>query len=354
MVPVRLGVIGCGVIGQQHLEAATDSPLTEVEAVADLRGEAARDAARKFGIKAAYDNAEALLNDPNVEAVVLAMPACSRTALAIQAFARNKHVLTEKPVAMNAREVEQMIRARGEKLVAACCSSRMRFFESAEAATKFVGSGALGDLRVIRCRALMSVNQPLDTSPPSWRLDKSLNGGGILANWGCYDLDYVLGITGWKLKPNLVLAKTWAIPDQFKPYVDAGSDAETHFVALIFCEGGCVIVFERAEYISARPEGVWEVVGNNGTLHLAMAADPARIVFDTLISVEDGLISKTIWQGRETNGSAVTRIGPIEDFAVAVRERRSPKTGLEQALVVQKITDAILASAGSGQSAMID
>jgi len=356
MKPVKLGIIGCGVIGHVHLQAAGESPLINVVAVADLREEAAREAAEKFGVKKTYTNADALLADKDIEAVVLAMPTCGRTELAIKAFDQGKHVLTEKPVAMNAGEVERMIEARG-KLTAACCSSRYRFTESARAASEFVASGGLGDLRVVRCRALSPAGAPPENPPPKWRLIKSLNGGGILVNWGCYDLDYVLGITGWSLKPKWVLARTWPVSPIFQARAAPGSDAETHLAALICCEGGEVITFERGEFVPAQGEGAWEVIGSKGMLHMAMSAKPEKIEFDAA-DANKGFVTKTVWQADESSleaeGRSAIRTCLAEDFATAIREHRPPKTGLEQALIVQKITDAIYASAESGDAVTIN
>ena len=120
---VRFGLIGCGFIGRYHAQAAADSSAIDLVAVADLRHETARDVARQLGVPNAYADAESLIADDASDAGVLAMPAHIRTALALKVFAAGKHLLTEKPVAMNSQEVETMIAARGD-LVAACCCSR--------------------------------------------------------------------------------------------------------------------------------------------------------------------------------------------------------------------------------------
>ena len=83
-----------------------------------------------------------LVQDPDVEAVALAFPAGRRTELGLQALASGKHLLTEKPVAMNAGEVRRLIGAQGD-LTAACCSSRYRFMEGAQVATDFIASISL-------------------------------------------------------------------------------------------------------------------------------------------------------------------------------------------------------------------
>ena len=350
MKPVKIGVIGCGVIGPAHLAAAAKSPLLEIEAVADFIEERARKAAQEYGAKKVFFNGTDLLADPDVEAVVLAFPTQHRTELALQAFARGKHVLTEKPVAMNADEVRQLIKARGN-LIAGCCSSRYRFLEGAEVAAKFIASGALGALRLVRSRNIGAAGEKPKTPRPDWRLTKALNGGGILVNWGCYDLDYLLGITGWSLKPEMVFAQTWTIPPQFESHIAPGSDAETHYTALIRCEGGTVIAIERGEYMPAQSEDAWQIIGTNGSLKLTMTnALPKRIIHDDT-STEKGVVSRVLWEGEENN--ALVHAGPVTDFAAAIRENRQPKTSLENALVVQQITDAIYASAESGTAVEI-
>jgi len=350
MEPVRLGIVGCGAIGRVHLRAAAASPLMEVAAVADLRPEAARQAAEEFGVAQVYEDGLRLLEDHRVEAVILAFAARGRADVAEAAFAAGKDVLVEKPVAMNAAEVERMIQAKGDR-VAGCCSSRFRFFESAEAATRFVATGALGRLRVVRARALLPAAGPPRETPPAWRLSRALNGGGLLVNWGSYDLDYLLGITGWSLKPRAVLAQTWGVGEAFRSHVAEGSDAETHVAALVVCEGGTAIALERGEYVASGREEAWQLIGEGGSLHLGMlAARDKRIVFEEA-SAERGVVSRTVWEGSEDPASVHVRL--LEDFARAVRERRSPRTSLEQALVVQRITDAAYASAAQAQAVVL-
>lgn len=343
MEPVRLGVIGCGVIGNHHLQVATASQRVKVVALADLLDDRAQAAGEKYGVGTLYKQGLDLLDDADVEAVVLALPACGRTELALRAFARGKHVLDEKPIAMNAGEVKQMIAARGD-LVAACCSSRFRFSDAADAVANLIASGALGDLRVIHCRALIQAGPPPDKPRPEWRLKKALNAGGILCNWGCYDLDYLLGLAGWTLKPKTVFANVWPIPAQLAPHVPPGSEAETHFAALIRCEGGTVISFERAEYAAAATEGAWHIVGSRGSVKLNMNSTAPEAIVCHESTTESGLVTKTIYEGEGKRQAS----GPLEDFVSAIRENQPLKTGLEQALVVQQITDAIYASAERG------
>lgn len=348
--PVKIGLIGCGVIGRHHAQAASNSSRAELWAVADLRGEVAQEIGTAHGAKQIYTDAESLIADTTVEAVVLAMPAHLRTELALQAFAAGKHVLTEKPVAMNAEEVAQLIEAKGD-LVAACCSSRYQFLDASRKVTDFIASGALGNLRTIRCRAIAAAGAPPQNPPPPWRLNRSLNGGGILMNWGCYDLDYLLGITGWTLRPSLVLASIWTVPPAFENYAAPNSDAETHVTALIRCENNITLTYERAEFIAAQRELSWEIIGDAGALRLQMtpAADTAHVYFQR--NDKSGTSSQVLCNTDEDH--AAVHDGPIDDFARAIQEGSAPQTNLERALLVQKITDAIYHSAESGEAIKI-
>ncbi len=349
METVRTGIIGCGVIGKHHAATADSSDLVELAALADVREEAVQPLAEKHNVATTYSTAEDLIDDESIEAIVIAMPAHLRTALAIRAFETGKHVLTEKPVAMNAAEVQQMIDAQGD-LVAACCSSRFRFLPSAQTATEFIASGELGAIRTVHCRNFSPARGKPDSMPPEWRLKKSLNGGGILMNWGCYEIDYLLGLTSWALKPQTVFAQTWQIPERFRPHVPPGSDAETHYTALVRCEGGTMISMERAEYMSAHGRSLWQIIGENGSLELQMRGGDASLVFCRADGAS-GIVEELVWEGAADMSAIHT--GPLHDLAAAIRGNREPKTSLKNALVVQQISDAIYASAERGTTVEI-
>jgi predicted dehydrogenase len=214
---LNIAIIGCGVIAQYHLRAVAKLTTARVAAVCDVRVDVAQKTAAEFNVPRWTANASELFADKSIDAVILALPANLRTALGIEAFKHGKHVLTEKPVAMNAAEVRSLIAAQGDR-VGAVCSSRYRFFDSARAARDFLRTGALGKLRTITCRGISPARTPPQSPPPAWRLRKDLNGGGIFVNWGCYDLDYLLGLLDFKLTPQSALARTWTVPTAYAAY----------------------------------------------------------------------------------------------------------------------------------------
>lgn len=368
MKPVKLGIIGCGVISNAaHLPDATKSPLVELVAVADLIEERVKAAAEKYNVPTAYKSGDELLKDSNIEAVVLAMPVRERTPLAFKALEKGKHVLLEKPVARNVGEVERMMALRGDRVVAVC-SPRYAFSAHAEAAAECVASGVLGKIRVARVRAILGVSEPPKNDPPPWRQNMEMNGGGILVNWSCYDLDYLMSITHWRLRPRLVTARWWPIAPKLSANVAAGSDADSHYIAFIMCEGGIVLSMERAEFASTVTDQAWEIIGTEATLRLPMRPQkvkPNAVMLDRA-DPGKGVVSEPIWEEGQSDkpGGNVQAFGKglsekgktgasapvMEDFVLAIREGREPKTNLERALVMQKITDAIYASAERGEA----
>jgi len=338
---IRLGLVGCGVIGQVHLRVSKSIPDAQFVAVCDVREDVARDVATQHGIPTMYSDPASLFADGAVDAIVLGVPANLRTALGVQALQQGKHLLTEKPVAMNAAEVRQLIVAQGDR-VTACTSSRLRFLPSAKVITDFVATGALGELRMVRCRDVIAASEPPTKPPPVWRLNKSLNGGGILVNWGCYDLDYLFGITGWQIKPRRVMGRVWTNVPDYDAYAAPGSDAETYVAFFAQCDNGIALTYERGEFMPTSTDEIWQLIGSKGALRMNMKPSQGKQVWFDKTSPH-GTMSEVIWQGDED--WETQHLGPLADFVEAIQDRREPATSLERALVIQTLTDAVYRSA---------
>lgn len=336
---LSIGYVGCGVMGQVYLKAAQSIPFVHSAAVADAVETSARKAAETFGIESVYTDAEAMFADPGIDAVVLALPAIARTELAIKAFRAGKHVLTEKPVARNAEEVRALIREKGS-LIAGCASSRTRLLDSAAVVADTLAQGKLGKVRMMRCRWQTSAKPKPEVMPPLWRFSKEVNGGGNLANLGTYMLDYFLGIHGWSLEPDTILARTWTIADSFADHVPAGSDGETLTSAFVSFKNGSVLMIEQGEHYVGDRVHECQIIGTDGTLTFAVVPSNSRVVLN---QYDNGAITEQVlWEGQESFSTAHQRV--FADFAGAVLEGRQPATSLEQALVMQQIIDGVYLS----------
>ena len=106
----HIGIIGCGKIAQvRHIPEYADNPDTQLTAFYDLNAARAQELAERYGAKA-YDSVEALLADPNVDAVSICSANTSHAQIAVAALEAGKHVLCEKPMATTLADI---LRSRG-------------------------------------------------------------------------------------------------------------------------------------------------------------------------------------------------------------------------------------------------
>ena len=210
-----------------------------------------------------------------------------------------------------------------------------------------IAAGQLGWRGVTLGAAGAAPTQP----PPAWRVSRAQNGGGILVNWSPSDLDYLLSICGWTLKPRAAYAVTWPIAPHLSARVDPASDAENHYLALVSCDGGAVIHAERGEFTSIRTENAWQIIGSRASLRLHMTTTDAKQIWLDEADADKGVTSRLFWEGNED--AALVPNGAVQDFAEAILHGRPPATDLAQALAVERIFDAIYASAASGRVAPI-
>jgi len=341
---IYLGLIGCGVIGRKHLEAATTLPDVTVTTVADLDPELLARTAAEFGIEKATTEADDLIRDPRIDGIIVAVPTGVRTPIALEVLRHGKHLLVEKPVAMNAGEVQSLIDQQGGK-IAGSCSCRYRFLGNTATVQSTLAAGRIGKLRTVRVRALFPPPGKRPENPPAWRLIRRLNGGGILVNWGSYDLDFVLGVLGWTIRPMAATARTFSIPDPYADWIAPGSDAETHVIAQVRCEEDIVLNYERAEFHPGEREFSWSFSGDRGTLSVLVGDENVRtklVTIDKNGALEEALLSDEPIIYDDIHS------GPVTDFAQAIESGGATRTPLSKALTIARITDAIYTSAENG------
>lgn len=344
---VRLGIIGCGVTGRRHLEAAEAVDGVRVVAVADTVPAAARRASNDFLVPAVYTDPLALLEDANVDAVVLALPTSVRQRLALRACDLGHHVLLEKPAAAKVADLRELIEC-SQGLVVACASARFRTTVAATAATAIIASGRLGTIREIRIHGHQPAPPRPQVLPPAWRLRSDINGGGILWNWGPYDLDFALGICGWSLRPQVVFGQSWPIAPELTSWVPDGSDGETHGIALIRFSNGSVLSIDRGEYLPTGSMDTVQILGTRGSI---TGQPHPGLTAGLLLTEMDPASGKTLTdpialhEDYDAIGAAL-----IADFASAIRTGGQPLTSVQNYLDIATITESIRDSARTGRA----
>ena len=181
---VRWGILSTANIGVRKVIPATQkAERCEVVAIASRDGERAAKVASELGIPRAHGGYEALLSDPEVDAVYIPLPNSQHAAWTIAAARAGKHVLCEKPLAMTAAEAEEMVRACATEGVLLMEAFMYRLHPSWEAVRELVASGRIG-----RLRAVQSWFSYFNDDPDDIRNVAEL-GGGALYDIGCYSIN---------------------------------------------------------------------------------------------------------------------------------------------------------------------
>lgn len=178
---LRWGILGVASIAVRKVIPATQaSRLGVVAAIASRDAAKAADAAQKLGIPHSYSSYEDLLTDPDIDCIYNPLPNHLHVPWSIRALEAGKHVLCEKPIALNAAEVDRLIAARDRTGLQVAEAFMVRVHPQWLRAKELVDSGALG-----RLRSVHGVFSYFNRDPHNVRNRPEWGGGGIL-DIGCY------------------------------------------------------------------------------------------------------------------------------------------------------------------------
>src|SRR5437870_4509996 len=168
MARLRWGLIGCGDISRKRVAPALrDLPNCDLVAVARSRAELAEPLAQEFGARRWYQDWQTLIQDKDVQAVYIATPVHLHAAQTIAAAEAGKHVLCEKPMALNVEDCDRMIAACRAHDVRLGVAYYRHFYPAIARIKAIVASGEIGDPVVAQIEAFEWCNlQPGD--PRSW------------------------------------------------------------------------------------------------------------------------------------------------------------------------------------------
>lgn len=187
---LRWGVIGI-VIADRFVAAMHEFTGQRAVAVATRHPEKAAEFAAKHGIATVHDSVDALVSDPNVDAVYVATPHPSHREQALAAIAHGKHVLIEKPIAMSAaeaREITDAGRAAGVLVMEAMWT---RYLPQSDIIRQVLAEGLIGDVNLVM--ADFGFAAPVD---PTHRLWDPALGGGALLDAGVYPISFASSVLG--------------------------------------------------------------------------------------------------------------------------------------------------------------
>ena len=193
MRTIRWGIIGCGNVTEVKsgpaFQKARHSALV---AVMRRTGDLARDYAHRHGVPRWYDNAHALIDDDEVDAVYVATPPSSHKQYALACAKARKPVYVEKPMALNFNECSEMIAACRAADVPLFVAYYRRALPRFLKVKELIQSGAIGEVRFVS----ISFYQPaeknvLDPASLPWRVRPELSGGGLFVDLASHMLDFL-------------------------------------------------------------------------------------------------------------------------------------------------------------------
>jgi predicted dehydrogenase len=195
---IGVGIVGTGFIGPAHVEGLRRNNL-HVHGLAENSAELAIQKAAELGVSKAYPSFEAMLADPEIDIVHLATPNLLHFPQAKAALLAGKHVVCEKPLAINARESAELVKLAAETGKVNAVNFNVRFYPLVQQARSMVQNGQLGDLFILQGSYLQDwLLLPTDWN---WRLEPGLGGelravGDIGSHW----LDLLTFITGLRVE----------------------------------------------------------------------------------------------------------------------------------------------------------
>jgi predicted dehydrogenase len=211
---IKVGLAGTGFIGPVHLEGLRRNHI-KVVGLAEQSYDLAQKKAAELGIEKAYQNFEALLADPEIKAVHLATPNYLHYAQAKAALLAGKHVICEKPLAMNSRESAELVKLAAEKKLVNAINFNLRFYPLVQQARAMLQSGELGTPYIIQGSYLQ--DWLLYETDWNWRLEPELGGTlRAVADIGSHWLDLMTFVSGLRIEEVFADFKTF-LPTRKKP-----------------------------------------------------------------------------------------------------------------------------------------
>ena len=312
--PIRWGILGCARIARLQL-----APAIRRCENAQLGAVASRDPAKLaefhelFGPFDAHGDYQSLLDDPAVDAVYLPLPNSLHRDWAIRAMRAGKHVLCEKPLALNADEVGEMVAVAQASGVLLMEAFMYRYTDRTRQISRVLASGALGEIRSVNSsfRFFLDRENTIKENPQL--------GGGALYDIGCYPLNLISLITD--AEPLAVAAEC------FKR-----RGVDLNLSALLRYESGMIASLHCGFDAFGRMHS--EFVGTKGVL----------LAPDTFLDAA-GLLELHTKAGSERIEVAESdRYGEeIRDFSAAISEQRAPLLSLEESLRHMRTFDRIRA-----------
>lgn len=346
---IKFGIVGCGMISEFQGEAIRNVPGARVVAFCDTVRASAEKRASQFGGKV-YTDMDALLRDPEIDAISICTPSGLHMEAAIAAAESKKHVMVEKPLDVTLERVDQIVAACRNNGVKLGAIFPRRFMDSSETLKAAVDAGRFGTIVLADVYIKWYRSQEY-YAQGGWRGTFQFDGGGALMNQGIHGIDLLQWLLGGVEKVSAFVATR----------AHTGIEVEDVAVASLQFRSGVLGVIEGTT-------GAWpgtkiriEVSGIDGTV--VMEDESFHTWQFRNETPEDDAIRNRFSPARggpsggATDPRAINSEGhrrQFEDFVSAIRENRPPRIDGAEARAAVAIITAIYRSARQHQVVSIE
>lgn len=359
MKKIRIGIIGAGGVAQfGHIPSFQAIPGVDVTAICDINKEKLEFVSKHFGITDTYTEYEQLLKREDIDGVSICTPNHLHAQVSIAALQSGKHVLCEKPFAINIKQAESIINGASRYGKVFLENFSQRFDVTTKIINSYISKGTLGHIYYTKCSYLRRKGHP---GLGGWFTHKNESGGGTLIDIGVHMIDLGLCFMGFP-KPVLLTASTYdyfanhavdggwppiatRIGDNFNKKVDT-EDLATAFITF---DNGSTLLLE-AGWAGYSEVGIKiSLFGTKAGVELLKTVggvDEGRPIHFKIVEEVDGHLVESNPVVPETFSYwKNTFPGFIQHFVACIRGEEKPIMGLNYLLTVQRIIDSIYLSA---------
>jgi xylose dehydrogenase (NAD/NADP) len=320
---LRWGILGCANIAiTAVIPAILLSETGEAAAIASRDEQKSKQVASKFGIPKAYGSYEQLIADPNIDAIYIPLPNHLHQEWTIQAIEAGKHVLCEKPLALNAIQADDMVRAAQKKGVLLTEAFMYRHHPRYDRIKQIIATGEIGTIRGIR--GTFTFNNAEDLENVRF---KASMGGGSLYDVGCYPIH----AARYLLDREPIAATVQAFFSLDHDNVDMMASGLIEFPDNIGLTFDCGMWAEFSNTL--------EILGSEGKIEIPCA-------FLSPLSAESNFFVTVKGKRREEQAEHVNQyVLQIDDFGSSVLNSTPYRYALDDAVKNMRVIDACLKSA---------
>ena len=348
--PIGVAIAGLGFGDAVHRPALAANPGLELVALWHRRQERLDQVCADSGLKG-YTDWDSLLADQAVDAVIIATPPAPRHQLALQALQAGKHLLLEKPVALDAQQVADLQREAISRRLSVAVDFEYRAVPLFQQAARLLQNGAVGRPWLVKMDWLMS-SRANPNRAWSW-YSQADQGGGVIGALGTHAFDTLAWLVG-PVQQLQSMTRT-AIPE--RPDAEGRQQpCDADDIALINAElachqGGTVAAQIALASVARNGRGCWlEIYGSEGTLVLGSENQKDYVHGFSLTLHRDGEAARSI-QADDDLRFATTwsdgRVAPVARlqswWAESITSGKPMVPGLSEGLVSQQACDRTLA-----------